>query len=57
MNNSRYSNFDYELSQKILVLLKGNFKDLWENNQKKLIDFFLFQKSKGHIPPNLRKFL
>lgn len=23
MNNSKYANFDYELSQKILVLLKG----------------------------------
>ena len=26
MTNSKYSNFDYDLSQKMLTLLKGNYK-------------------------------
>ena len=28
MTNSKYSNFDYDLSQKMLTLLKGVFEDI-----------------------------
>lgn len=43
MSNSKYSNFDYDLSQKILTLLKVSGK-----TKKKVNNSSLFPKKKKH---------
>ena len=46
MNNSKYANFDYELSQKILVLLKGeNAIGTNRSEQRKPDDYLPFRSA------------
>jgi len=60
MNNSKYSNFDYELSQKILVLLKGAYParlkkvlivtpPLWFKTSFKILRLFVREKLRDRV--------